>query len=217
MIMNSLLRLSLAVVLLPAALLAPQWASAQEEMREGRTYVGVMGTKLNHRSVDQDILGQGWSSMAAIILGTHVSEHFHAELRAGSGLASGKVDDELKVNIDYFVSWYFGGHYSVTSYSNVYAQFGFTHLKGESSLTPFGRYRAETPQNDLPRELRGPTYKDAAEMKYPDSSFSTSWLIGLDMEPINNGFIFLEAGKFFEDTGTNANVFQYNIGAKYEF
>lgn len=215
--MNSLLELSLAVLFLLAVSLAPQSAGAQEEMREGRTYLGLMATQLNHRSVDEVLAGQGWSSMGSLILGTHVSEYFHAELRAGSGLASGKVDDELEVDIDYYLSWYFGGHYPVTGYANLYAQFGFTHLKGESKLTPFGRYRAETPQNELPDELQGPTYRDLAAMKYPDSSFSTSWLVGLDIEAINNGFVFLEAGKFFEDTGTNANVFQYSLGVKYEF
>lgn len=202
MIMNSLLRLSLVVALLPAALLAPQSSSAQEEMREGKTYVGLMGTRLNHRSVDEDLLGQGWSSMGALVLGTHVSEHFHAELRAGSGLASGKVDDELEVDIRYFASWYFGGHYPITNYANVYGQFGFTHVKGESSLPP---------------ELKGSRYQDVADMKYPDSSFSTSWLAGLEIKVIDNGFIFIEAGKFFEDTGTSANVFQFSLGAKHEF
>lgn len=216
--MNSLMRFSLTVALLPAALLiAPQTASAQDQMREGRTYVGILGTRLNHRSVDETLLGQAWSSMAALQLGTHIAENFHAELRAGSGIASGKVNNELEVDIDYYVSWYLGGHYPITGYANVYGQFGFTHLKGESSLTPFGRFRADTPQSELPEDLQGRTYQEVADMKYPESSFSTSWLVGLDFEVIDDGFLFLEAGKFFEDTGTNANVFQYNGGLKYEF
>lgn len=217
MIMNSLLRLSLAVALLPAALLSAQTASAQEEMREGRTYIGAMGTRLNHRSVDDTLMGEGWSSVGSLMIGTHVSEFFHAELRAGTGAKPGEIDGQLEVDIDYFASWYFGGHYPITSYSNVYAQFGFTHVKGESKLTPFGRYRAETRQSDLPPELRGPTYKETAEKKYPGSSFSVSWIIGLDFEVIDNGFLFLEGGKLFEDTETNANVFQYSVGTKYEF
>jgi hypothetical protein len=217
MIMNSLLRLSLAIALLPAALLTPQLASAQEEMREGRTYVGAMATRLNHRSVDETLTGAGWSSVGSLVIGTHVSEFFHAELRAGTGIAPGEIDRELEVDIDYFASWYFGGHYPITAYSNAYAQFGFTHVKGESKLTPFGRYRAETPQSDLPAELRGPTYEETAEKKYPGSSFSVSWIVGLDFEVIDDGFLFLEIGKLFEDTETGANVFQYSLGTKYEF
>lgn len=216
--MNSLLRFSLAVALVPAAaLIETQNASAQEEMREGRNYIGITGTRLNHRSVDDTLLGQAWSSMAGLQLGTHIAENFHVELRAGSGVASGKVNNELEVDIDYYATWYIGGHYPITRYANVYGQFGFTHLKGESKLTPFGRFRAETPQSSLPTELQGPTYEDVADMKYPDSSFSTSWLFGIDLEVVDDSFFFLEIGKFFEDTGTNANVFQYNGGLKYEF
>lgn len=215
--MNSLLPPSLAVAFLPVALLGPQSATAQEDMREGLTYVGAMGTRLNHRSVDETLNGEGWSSVGALVIGTHVSEYFHAELRAGTGIAPGDIDRELEVDVDYFASWYFGGHYPITGYSNVYAQFGFTHVKGESRLTPFGRYRAETPQADLPDELKGPTYKETADKKYPGSSFSVSWLIGLDFEVIDSGFLFLEGGKLFEDTETNASVFQFSLGAKYEF
>lgn len=217
MIMNSLLRLSLAVALLPAALLAPQSSIAQEEMREGRTYVGALGTRVSHRSVDQTLEVEGWSTAAALIIGTHVSEFFHAELRLGTGVSPGEIDRQLKLDIDYYASWYFGGHYPISNSSNIYAQFGFTHVKGESSLTPFGRYRAETPQSELPPELQGPTYRDIAEKDYPGSSFSVSWIIGMDFEVVDNGFVFLEGGKLFEDTETNANVFQFSLGAKYEF
>ncbi|MDI9246909.1 outer membrane beta-barrel protein [Marinobacter sp. CHS3-4] len=217
--MNSLLRLSLAVALVPAALLmSPQAVNAQEEMREGRTYIGLIGTRLNHRTVDDgDIGGQAWSSMTSLQLGTHISENWHVELRTGTGVASGKVDNELEVDIDYYVSWYIGGNYPITDYSNIYAQFGFSHIKGESKLTPFGRFRAETPQTELPEELKGPTYKDLADMRYPESSFSTSWLVGVDIEVVDDSFLFFEIGKFFEDTETKANVFQYNGGLKYEF
>lgn len=200
--MNSLLNLSLVVALLPAALLASQSASAQEEMREGRTYLGVIGTRVNHRSVDEDLNGAGWSTAAALLIGTHVSEYFHAELRLGSGVAPGTVEQQLEVDLDYFASWYFGGHYPITSYSNAYAQFGFTHVKGDAELTD---------------GQRGQNYEDIADNKYPGSSFSVSWLVGLDYEVIDSGFVFLEGGKLFEDTETNANVFQYSFGAKYEF
>lgn len=215
--MNSLLKWTLAVALLPAASLTPQSSSAQEEMREGRTYVGILGTRVSHRSVDKTLEVEGWSSAAALMIGTHVSEYFHAELRAGTGVSPGEIDSQLILDIDYFASWYFGGHYPITSYANFYGQFGFTHVKGESSLTPFGQYRANTPQSDLPEDLRGPTYGDIAEKKYPGSSFSISWIIGMDFEVVDDGFLFIEGGKLFEDTETNANVFQFSLGAKYDF
>jgi hypothetical protein len=200
--MNSLPTLSLAVALSAPALLAPQVANAQEEMREGRTYIGALGTRVNHRSVDESLNGEGWSSAAALVLGTHVSEHFHAELRLGSGVAPGKVDKQLEVDLDYFASWYFGGHYPITGYSNAYAQFGFTHVRGEAKLTD---------------DQVGQNYEEIAGDNYPASSFSVSWLLGLDYEVIDDGYVFLEGGKLFEDTETNANVFQYSFGARYEF
>ncbi|TGN41888.1 outer membrane beta-barrel protein [Marinobacter confluentis] len=200
--MKSLANLTFAIALFPATLLVSQSASAREEMREGRTYLGVMGTRVNHRSVDETLNGQGWSSAAALLIGTHVSEYFHAELRLGTGVTPGTVDQQLEVDLDYFASWYFGGHYPITSYSNAYAQFGFTHVKGDAKLTD---------------GQRGQNYQDIADNKYPGSSFSVSWLLGLDFEVIDNGFVFLEGGKLFEDTETNANVFQYSVGAKYEF
>ena len=215
--MKALLRMTLAVALIPTTLLAPQVSSAQEKMREGLTYVGLMATRLNHRSVDDVFNGETWSSAAALLLGTNISENFHAEIRLGGGTNSGDIDNELRVKIDYYASWYIGGHYPVTSYANVYGQFGFTHVKGESELTPFGRYRAFTDPSDLPEDLRGRTWEEAAEKDYPESSFSVSWLAGAEFELIDGGFLFLEGGKLFEDTETNANVFQYNAGLKYEF
>lgn len=208
--MTTLLRHRSTAALMAAALLTTTTATAQEKQsREGMTYVGLLATGLNHRSVGQNTLETTWSSTGSMVLGTHISDHFHVEVRGGAGTTTGEIDNELELDIEYFASWYIGGHYPVTDYANAYAQFGFSHVQGEASLTALGKAREADPDDRSP-------YASLAD-EYPASSFSVSWLLGLDFEVIDNGFIMLEGGRLFEDTETGANTFQFSTGFKYEF
>lgn len=208
--MNMLLRDIPTAALLLAALLTTTTAIAQDKKsREGMTYVGLLATALNHRSVGQNTLETTMSSTGSMVLGTHISDHFHVEIRAGAGTTTGEIDNELELDIEYFASWYIGGHYPVTDYANAYAQFGFSHIEGVATLTPLGKAREADPDDRSP-------YASLAN-EYPDSSFSVSWLLGLDFEVVENGFIVLEGGRLFEDTETGANTFQFSTGFKYEF
>jgi opacity protein-like surface antigen len=144
-----------------------------------------------------------------MVLGTHISDHFQVEIRAGAGTTTDEIDNELELDIEYFASWYIGGHYPITDYANAYAQFGFSHVQGEARLTALGKAREADPDDRSP-------YASLAN-EYPDSSFSVSWLAGLEFELIENGFIMLEGGRLFEDTETGANTFQFSTGFKYEF
>ncbi|MBL3558177.1 MULTISPECIES: outer membrane beta-barrel protein [Marinobacter] len=208
--MTTLLRHFSTAALITAALLTTTTAIAQDrKSREGMTYVGLLATGLNHRSVGQNTLEKTWSSTGSMVLGTHISDHFHVEVRAGAGTTTGEIDNELELDIEYFASWYIGGHYPVTDYANAYAQFGFSHVQGEANLTPLGKAREADPEDRSP-------YASLAD-EYPDSSFSVSWLLGMDFEVIDNGFIMLEGGRLFEDTETGANTFQFSTGFKYEF
>jgi len=208
--MNTLLRHLFTAATLSAALLIPVTASAQDKVpREGMTYVGILATGLNHRSVGQNTLETAWSTTGSMVLGTHISEYFHVEIRAGAGTTTAEIDNELELDIEYFASWYIGGHYPITEYANAYGQFGFSHVQGVATLTPLGKAREADPDDDSP-------YASIAD-EYPDSSFSVSWLLGLDFEVIENGFIVLEGGRLFEDTETGANTFQFSTGFKYEF
>lgn len=208
--MNTLLRHTLTAASLTAALLTASAASAQDKTpREGKTYVGLVGTILNHRSVGQNTLETANSSTGSMVLGTHISDHFHVEIRAGAGTTTAEIDNELELDIEYFASWYIGGHYPVTDYANAYAQFGFSHVHGVARLTPLGKAREADPDDRSP-------YASLAN-EYPDSSFSVSWLLGLDFEVFDSGFIMLEGGRLFEDTETGANTFQFSTGFRYEF
>lgn len=209
--MTTLFRCMPPAALLTIALLTTATASAQDKKtpREGMTYAGLIGTILNHRSVGQNTLESGQSTAGSVVLGTHISDHFHVEIRAGGGTTTAEIDNELELDIEYFASWYIGGHYPITDYANAYGQFGFSHIEGVARLTAEGKAREADPDDRSP-------YASLAD-EYPDSSFSMSWLVGLDFEVIDNGFIVLEGGRLFEDTETGANTFQFSTGFKYEF
>ncbi|MDX1755670.1 MAG: outer membrane beta-barrel protein [Marinobacter sp.] len=208
--MNKLLQ-SLPLVLAPPLLLpVPLQALADNDVpREELNYVGLLATALNHRSIGGDTKGKAWSNAGTLVIGGHITDLFHAELRAGGGLSEGTVDGELELDIEHFASWYIGLHYPVTDYANVYGQFGFSHIQGEASLTAKGLAREADPEDGSP-------YADLAS-KYPDSDFSVSWIIGADVEVLDNAYLVFEGGRLFKDTGTGANTFQFSSGLRYEF
>lgn len=208
--MNMLLRDIPTAALLTAALLTTTTAIAQDKQsREGMTYIGALATVLNHRSVGKNTREKTQSSTGSMLLGTRISDHFHVEVRAGAGTTTGEIDNELELDIEYFASWYIGGHYPVTHYANAYAQFGFSHVQGVATLTALGKAREADPDDGSP-------YASLAN-EYPDSSFTVSWLLGLDFEVVESGFIVLEGGRLFKDTETGANTFQFSTGLRYEF
>jgi len=96
-----------------------------------------------------------------------------------------------------------GLHYPVTDYANVYAQAGFSFIHGTAELI-----NAAERENAQFRDLEG---------DFPDSSFSVSWVFGLDVEVLSDTYLVFEGGKLFKDTGTGANTFQFSTGLKYEF
>ncbi|SFM20893.1 outer membrane beta-barrel protein [Marinobacter zhejiangensis] len=207
--MNKLLRVCCSA---PLALLAalPLASQAQESTsREDLYYVGVLATALNHRSVGEDTVEATWSNAGTLVFGGHITDLFHAEVRVGAGISEGTVDGLLNLNIDHFESWYMGLHYPLTDYANIYGQAGFSNIHGRARLTQEGQAIADDPDRATPyEELVG---------EYPESAFSISWIVGLDMELFNNAYVVLEGGRLFKDTGTNANTFQFSSGLRYEF
>lgn len=205
------LPLSLAV---PTALLSTLAAfstpvAANDDVpREDLHYVGLLFTTLNHRSLG-DLDEATYTNAGTLIIGGHITDLFHTEFRIGGGFSEGTIDDELELTINHYESWYMGIHYPVTDYANVYGQFGFTHVDGDAELTEVGQDREDNPNDASPyAEFVG---------KYPDSDFSISWLVGLDMELMQNSYLVLEGGRLFKDTGTEANTFQFSAGFRYEF
>ncbi|MEQ9547373.1 MAG: outer membrane beta-barrel protein [Marinobacter sp.] len=200
--MNKVLRHTLPAALLPIALVSADLATASDKAREDRHYVGLYATTLNHRSIGEITNEAAWGQTGTLVVGGHLTDLFHAEVRAGGGYKDAKTGD-LTLSIDYFASWYLGLHYPVTSYANVYAQAGFSHIRGDAELT--------NPGADENRQFRD------IEGDFPDSSFSVSWLAGVDFEVIDNGYLVFEGGRLFKDTGSGANTFQFSGGVRYEF
>ncbi len=202
--MNKVLRTSAALILMPACLLFSQTALAQESLREDKHYVGLLVTAFNHRSIGTVSKESATGTGGTLIAGSHLSELFHAEFRAGGGYRDAEVPgSDLSLSIDYFASWYIGLHYPITNYANVYGQAGFSFLHGTGKL-------------DHPEEKRNAQFRDLTG-DFPDSNFGVGWIIGLDVEVLNDTFLVFEGGKLLKDTGTDANIFQFSTGLKYEF
>lgn len=197
-------RFTLAAML-PFAIATAHAATADEASVEDKSdtyYVSLLGTTLNHRTIGTRD-DTTWSAAGTLVVGSYLTDLFHAEFRAGTGLSEGNVSPDFTLNIDYFASWYIGLQYPLTPYSHVYGQFGFSYVQGTADL-----------QN--PGEDRNDPYR-AINDSYPDSSFSVSWVTGIDLEVIENTYLVLEGGRLFKDTGSRANTFQFSSGIRYEF
>ncbi|WP_100640363.1 outer membrane beta-barrel protein [Marinobacter salexigens] len=202
--MKKVVRSHLALALVPACLLYTQAPLAQEAPRADKHYAGLLVTAFNHRSIGTTSKETATGTGGTLILGSHLNELFHAEFRAGGGFRDAEVPgSDLSLSIDYFASWYIGLHYPITSYANVYGQAGFSYIQGTAELD-----NPDEQSNAQLRELEG---------DFPDSSFGVGWVVGLDVEVLSDTYLVFEGGKLSKDTGTDANIFQFSAGLKYEF
>jgi len=202
--MKKAVRPTLFAVLIPAVLISPQSLSSQETSRSDRYYAGVLATAFNHRSVGAQTKESAWGTGGTLIVGSHITDRFHTELRAGTGATDADVSGtDLSLGIDYFASWYMGLHYPVSESANLYGQVGFSYVQGSATL-------------DNPSAPVNAQFHALAE-EFPDSNFSISWLAGLDFEFMDNTYLVLEGGRLFKDTGTDINSFQFSGGLRYEF
>ncbi|WP_323752892.1 outer membrane beta-barrel protein [Marinobacter sp.] len=181
----------------------PVTTQAQETPRSDKHYVGLLATTLEHRSIGEFSKEDAWSQAGTLVIGGHLNDLIHAEVRLGGGYKEAEINSDFSLAVDYYGSWYMGLHYPVGELGNVYAQAGFTHVRGEATL-------------ERPDELRSQEFEEFGE-DYPSSSFSFSWIAGIDFELIDSMYLVLEGGKLFEDTDTNANAFQFSSGIRYEF
>lgn len=184
---------SLLTASILSACLCPAMAYAQtaaDTPRSEKHYIGLLATALEHRSIGIS-KEDGWGQAGTLVIGGHLNDLIHAEIRLGGGYKDAEISrGELSLAVDYFASWYMGLHYPIGELGNVYAQAGFTHVSGEATL----------PNPD-----------------YPSSSFSFSWVAGIDFELLDSTYLVLEGGRLFKDTDTSANAFQFSSGIRYEF
>ncbi|TBW54667.1 porin family protein [Marinobacter halodurans] len=200
--MQSTRRPLLALLLAGGLFSLPAHAQEPPKSRAGLDYVGVQGMALQYRKVGGLPDSRGWLSAGTLVLGSNISDLFHVEVRAGAGLGDSEVSENLKVDMDWFASWYMGIHYGLTDFSNAYAQVGFSHIDGNANV----KATDETPA----------AYEELDD-DFPGSSFAFSWLAGIDLKVVDNTYLTLEGGRLFEDTDSSASGYQFNGGVRYEF
>lgn len=202
-VVRTALRSALAPLCLCTLLTSPQALAQETTPRADKHYIGLLATAINHRTIGPTA-ERAWGSAATLVVGGHITDLFHAELRAGAGYKDARVpDSDFTLAVDYFATWYIGMHYPLGEYANIYGQFGFSYIQGEATL--------ENPDAD-----RNVFYRNFGD-EFPESGFSTSWLAGLDFEVMDDTFLVFEGGKLFEDTGSEVNSFQFSGGLRYEF
>lgn len=202
-ITSPLLCASLVTAVLFPPVVCAQEGAASETPRSDKHYIGLLATALEHRSIGIS-KEDGWGQAGTLVIGGHLNDLIHAEIRLGGGYKDAEISrGDLSLTIDYFGSWYMGLHYPIGELGNVYAQAGFTHVSGEATL--------DNPDADANGQFRDYVGD------YPSSSFSFSWLAGIDFELLDSTYLVLEGGKLFKDTDTSANAFQFSSGIRFEF
>ena len=202
-ITSPLLCASLVTAVLFPPVVCAQEGAASETPRSDIHYIGLLATALEHRSIGIS-KEDGWGQAGTLVIGGHLNDLIHVEIRLGGGYKDAEISrGDLSLAIDYFGSWYMGLHYPIGELGNVYAQAGFTHVSGEATL--------DNPDADANGQFRDYVGD------YPSSSFSFSWLAGIDFELLDSTYLVLEGGKLFKDTDTSANAFQFSSGIRFEF
>ena len=182
-ITSPLLCASLVTAVLFPPVVCAQEGAASETPRSDKHYIGLLATALEHRSIGIS-KEDGWGQAGTLVIGGHLNDLIHAEIRLGGGYKDAEISrGDLSLAIDYFGSWYMGLHYPIGELGNVYAQAGFTHVSGEATL--------DNPDADANGQFRDYVGD------YPSSSFSFSWLAGIDFELLDSTYLGVCAAEVF--------------------
>ena len=153
---------------------------------------------------------------ASFTLGTYITENFKTELRAGRGIIDDTLEEAMDININYWFNWYIGPTYPITDYMSGYALLGLSHYDADvtrrevvfttspSDLSLGGEVNALPSSTEMEEDLFG-------------TSFSTSWLLGLDFHLVDTWYLALEYGRLLKDTDTNIKVYQAGAYLRYDF
>lgn len=149
--------------------------------------------------------------------GTYITEMFRTELRYGTGVREDSFMNSVDVNLNYWLNWYIGGSYPITDYLSAYALYGLSHYDADVT-------RRQTIFNK-PLSLDAVTFGPVVVQPDPESihddlfgtSFSTTWLLGMDLHLFGTTYLAMEYGRLLKDTETNIKVYQGNLQLRYEF
>ncbi len=180
------------------------WADGE---KEDVYYTGIGWTQLDFENILSN--RQATASAATFIFGSYITDYVKTEVRAGFGIDTTETTVSntpdatgqkpfVEVSLDYYASWYMGAQYPATEYMQFHALFGLTHMIGKVD------YPDSEQQRVLPEDLT-------------DSSFSVSYLLGVDIRLYQDFWAGLEFGRLHKDTLTDIRTYQMSATLKYEF
>lgn len=148
--------------------------------------------------------------------GTYITEMFRTELRYGTGIRDDSFRGALDVNFHYWLNWYIGATYPVTDYASVYAQYGLSHYSADVTRRQIKIVEPQDQNGNGGNAVVEPDPKTIHPGLF-ETSFSTSWLLGLDYHLFDTTYLAMEYGRLLRDTETNIKVYQANLQLRYEF
>lgn len=238
---NPILRLLLTFVLISISALSTAEEPGMDELINGNTkksdrnyvsfgialnefrsikMVEVTNVRVNSRGeIDEDVTNT-WFPVTAqtyatsITLGTYITDYVRTELRYGMGIRDDTVKQLMDININYWFNWYIGATYPVTDYMSAYVMGGVSHY--EADIT---RHEIKGTRNidNFPRLANLQPSRLEIEDNLFGTSFSPSWLLGLDFGLGGPWFLAFEYGRLLRDTDTNIKVYQAGSYLRYEF
>jgi len=149
-------------------------------------------------------------------LGTYITENFKTELRAGTGIIDDTLEEAMDININYWLNWYIGPTYPITDYMSGYALIGLSHYDADVTRREVDFF---SPADGLQQPGTIPARPSTTDMEKDlfGTSFSTSWLLGLDFHLVDTWYLALEYGRLLKDTDTNIKVYQAGAYIRYVF
>ena len=185
-------------------------------LNEFRSVELVLERSSNEVFVDSFFPLTAQTYATSFTIGTYITENFKTELRYGMGIRDDTLEKAMDININYWLNWYIGPTYPITDYMSAYALFGVSHYDAdvtrreikfvipEEGVTNGETVNARPSSTEMEKDLFG-------------TSFSTSWMLGLDFHLVDQWYLAFEYGRLIRDTDTNIKVYQAGSYLRYEF
>ncbi|MFT5717958.1 MAG: hypothetical protein ACI9T7_002157 [Oleiphilaceae bacterium] len=152
----------------------------------------------------------------SFIIGTYITENFKTELRAGTGIIDDTLKEALDININYWFNWYIGPTYPITDYMSGYALLGVSHYDADITRREIEFFIPTSSSQQARTVIASPSKTEMEEGLF-GTSFSTSWLLGLDFHLIDTWYLAFEYGRLLRDTDTNIKIYQAGAYLRYDF
>jgi len=149
-------------------------------------------------------------------LGTYITENFKTELRAGMGVIDDTLEEAMDINLNYWFNWYIGPTYPITDYMSGYALFGLSHYDADVTRREINYFQPASGTRGARTVISSPSTTEMEEDLF-GTSFSTSWLLGLDFHLVDTWYLAFEYGRLLKDTDTNIKVYQAGTYLRYDF